>query len=104
MKLTREEVDHLAYLIRLGLTDEEKEQLCEQVSSILDYAGMLQELDTENISPTARVISLENVMRPDVVCPSMPQQTVLAHAHDREGDYFKVRPVLETGTTDNGLS
>ncbi|MCL5257154.1 MAG: Asp-tRNA(Asn)/Glu-tRNA(Gln) amidotransferase subunit GatC [Chloroflexi bacterium] len=100
MKLTREQVEHLAYLIRLGLTDQEVEQLQEQLSSILGYFEMLQELDTESIPPTARVISLENVMRPDSVDSSMPVEEVLANAPDREDDYFKVRAVLDTGSAD----
>ncbi len=100
MRLTKEQVEHLAYLIRLGLSDQEVEQLQEQLSSILGYFEMLQELDTEAIPPTARVISVENIMRADAVEPSMPVDEVLANAPDREDDYFKVRAVLGSGSAD----
>lgn len=100
MKLTREQVEHLAFLIRLGLSAEELEQFGEQLSSILGYFETLQELDTETIPPTARVISLQNVMRPDEVQCSLTVEEVLANAPDREDDYFKVRAVLDLESAD----
>ncbi len=70
MPLTREEVAHIAELAKLGLTEEEMERFREQLSAILDYAAKLQELDTSAIPPTASVLDLQNVMRPDQVRPS----------------------------------
>ena len=93
--LTREEVEHIAMLARLGLTEEEKVIFGEQLSSILDYMRALSEVDTSNIPPTAQVIHLQNVMRADEVRPSLPMERVLANAPDREGNFFRVPPVLE---------
>ena len=95
MAISREEVDHIAYLARLGLTEEEKTVLGEQLSAILEHMKVLNELDTSGISPTAQVIPLRNVMRPDEVHPSLPREAVLANAPDREGDFLRVPPVLD---------
>ena len=95
MALTREEVAHIAELAKLGLTEEEMERFREQLSAILDYAAMLQQLDTAAIPPTASVLDLQNVMRADEVRPSMPRGDVLANAPDVEAGQFRVRAVLE---------
>lgn len=95
MSLTREQVAHIAELAKLGLTEEEMEQFREQLSAILEYAARLQELDTAAIPPTASVLDLQNVMRPDRVRPSMPREDVLANAPDQEAGQFRVRAVLE---------
>jgi len=67
MKLSKEEVEHIALLARLGISDEEKEKFAEQISSILDYVEQLKEVDTTGIEPTAQVTGLENLMRLDEV-------------------------------------
>jgi aspartyl-tRNA(Asn)/glutamyl-tRNA(Gln) amidotransferase subunit C len=95
MRLSREEVEHIAELAKLGLTEEEVEQFSQQLSAILEYAQMLQELDTEAIPPTAQVITLQNVMRPDQVRPSFHRESILANAPAVEKDCFKVHAVLE---------
>lgn len=95
MKLTRAEVDHIAELAKLELTEEEKEKFREQLSAILEYAEMLQRLDTEAIPPTATVLPLRNVMRPDEVEPSLPLEDILANAPQAEDSYFKVQAILE---------
>jgi len=95
MKLTRAEVDHIAELAKLGLTEEEREKFREQLSAILEYAEMLQRLDTEAIPPTATVLPLRNVMRPDEVRPSLPREDVLANAPQSEDGYFRVKAILE---------
>lgn len=95
MALSREEVEHVAYLARLGLSEEEKATLQEQLSSILEHMRSLGELDTSQIPPTAQVIPLRNVMRADEPRPSLPREDVLANAPDREGDFFRVPPVLD---------
>lgn len=66
-KLTIPEIEHIAKLSRLELTDEEKRHYCEQLSSILDYVEQLSEVDTENVEPTANVTGLSNVMREDEI-------------------------------------
>ncbi|MBX5493148.1 MAG: Asp-tRNA(Asn)/Glu-tRNA(Gln) amidotransferase subunit GatC [Chloroflexi bacterium] len=93
--LTREEVDHVAFLARLGLSDEERERLRAELGSILEYMRVLERLDTAAIPPTAQVIPLRNVMRDDVERPSLPVAEVLRGAPAREEDYFRVAPVLE---------
>ncbi|HUZ02965.1 MAG TPA: Asp-tRNA(Asn)/Glu-tRNA(Gln) amidotransferase subunit GatC [Thermomicrobiaceae bacterium] len=95
MKLSFEEVDHVALLARLGLTAEERERMREQLSSILEHIGRLQELDTEAILPTAQVITLQNVLRDDEVQPSLSVADVLKNAPQQEDDMFKVNAVLE---------
>ena len=95
MKLSLAEVEHIAELAKLGLTEEEKEKFREQLSAILEYFEMLQELDTEAIPPTATVLPLRNVMRPDKVEPSFPKEDILANAPNAEDGYFKVRAILE---------
>ena len=95
MKLSRAEVEHIAELAKLGLTEEEKERFREQLSAILEYAGMLQQLDTEAIPPTATVLPLQNVMRPDEVAPSFSQEDILANAPDVAEGCFRVPAILE---------
>ncbi len=94
MALTREEVQHVAWLARLQLTDEEIEAFREQLSAILEYAQMLEEIDLSAVPPTATVLPMRNVMREDEVRPSLSQDTVLANAPDTEDGYFRVRAVL----------
>ena len=95
MSLTLAEVEHIAELARLSLTDAEKTLYCDQLSAILDYAAILQQNDTSTISPTATVLPLRNVMRPDRVEPSMPVEDVLANAPDVEEGCFRVRAIFE---------
>lgn len=88
-------VQHIAALARLGLTDAELERMRDQLSAVLDHISMLQEVDTSDIPPTAQVIQLENVMRDDVVEPSLPVEVALANAPRTEDGYFRVNAVLE---------
>ncbi len=94
MTLTREEVEHVAWLARLQLSEEEIEAFREQLSAILEYARMLEEIDLSEVPPTATVLPMRNVMREDEVRPSLPQDVVLANAPDAEDGYFRVRAVL----------
>lgn len=95
MSLTREEVAHIAELAKLALTEEEIAVYSAQLSAILDYAAMLQHLDTEAIPPTASVLPLRNVMAADVSQPCMDREYALLNAPDSQDGYFKVKPVLE---------
>jgi aspartyl-tRNA(Asn)/glutamyl-tRNA(Gln) amidotransferase subunit C len=95
MAISREDVEHIAFLARLGLSEDEKQTFQDQLSGILEYMQTLAELDTSDIPPTAQVIPLRNVMRDDVVQPSLPREAVLANAPDREGDFLRVPPVLD---------
>ena len=93
--LTREEVEHVATLARLGLTEEEKERLQAQLSSILEHMAELAQVDTSAIPPTAQVIPLRNVFRADEPQPSLTVEQTLANAPEREGNFFKFPPVFE---------
>ncbi len=95
MKLTREEVLHIALLARLGLTETEADRFREQLSNILENFEVLQQVDTSDIPPTAQSIALQNIVSDDEVASSLPQSQVLANAPQTEGDFFKVRAVLE---------
>lgn len=90
MALTREEVEHIANLARLALTEEEKERFRQQLSAVLEYAARLRELDTDPIPPTATVLPLRNVMRPDEPRPPVPREDVLANTPAAEEGCFKV--------------
>ncbi len=95
MKISREEVLHIALLARVGLTESEVDRLSEQLSNILENFEILKQVDTSDIPPTAQSISLQNVVSDDVIAPSLPLNDVLANAPQKDGDFFKVRAVLE---------
>ena len=95
MKLSREEVKHIALLCRLGLSEEELEQFREQLSNILENFEVLQQVDTTSVPPTTHIIALGNVVRADEPLPSSPQSDILANAPQTEEGYFRVRAVLE---------
>ena len=95
MAISREQVEHVAHLARLGLSDEETTRLQQQLSQILGHMALIDQLDTSAIPPTAQVIPVSSVMREDVARPSTPTDQILANAPSREGDFFKVPPVLE---------
>ena len=93
--LSRVEVEHIAELAKLSLTDEEKERFGEQLSAILEYAEVLQRLDTEAIPPTATVLPLRNVMAADEVRLSSSREDILANAPKTANGCFKVQAILE---------
>ena len=95
MALTLEKVDHIARLAHISLTDQEKARYRKQLSAILDYAKVLQELDTEAIPPTATILPIHNIMRPDETSPSMTQEEALSNAPVVEAGMFKVPVILE---------
>lgn len=94
-KLSLEEVEHIAMLARLSLSSAEKEMFRDQLSAILDYADMLNRLDTTGVPPTATALPVSNVMRRDEVRPSIPTEDALANAPDVDADQFRVRAILE---------
>jgi len=95
MKLSREEVQHIALLARLGLSEEEIEKFRIQLSDILENFEILKQIDTTDLPPTAQSIDLQNVLRPDEPKSSYPVEEIMDNAPQREGDYFKTRAVLE---------
>jgi aspartyl-tRNA(Asn)/glutamyl-tRNA(Gln) amidotransferase subunit C len=95
--ISREDVEHVAALARLGLTDDEIDRMQGQLNRILEAVNALQEVDTSSVGPTATVIQLENVMRDDVARQSTDRETILANAPLREGPMLRVPVVLEEG-------
>ena len=95
MSITRQDVQHIAELAKLNLSDAEEALYQEQLSAILDYAQRLNALDTEAIPPTATVLPLRSIMREDVARPSLPADEILANAQARSGDAFEVHVILE---------
>ena len=93
--LSRSEVEHVAYLARLGLTDAELDRLEGELNHILDQYAILAELPTDDIPPTAQTIELENILRDDVARPSLPVEDVLANAPARQGDFIVVPAILD---------
>jgi aspartyl-tRNA(Asn)/glutamyl-tRNA(Gln) amidotransferase subunit C len=97
MKLSQEEVRHIASLARLDLSPDEQRLYGEQLSAILDHFEKLQALDTAEIPPTATVLPLRSVMRDDAARPSEEgaRQAILVNAPDAEDGCFRVPAVLE---------
>ncbi|MEA5113335.1 MAG: Asp-tRNA(Asn)/Glu-tRNA(Gln) amidotransferase subunit GatC [Geobacteraceae bacterium] len=95
MKLTREEVEHVARLARLELSEEEKDLFTGQLDGILAYVDKLNELDTAGIQPTSHAVPMENAFREDVVAASIGLENALANAPDRSESFFRVPKVIE---------
>ena len=89
------DIEHVARLARLELTDQEKERLREQLGVILENAAKVSEVATDDVPPTAYAIPRSNVLRPDEVTPSLTTEEVLANASEVESDRFKVPRVVE---------
>ncbi len=95
MKLSLDEVEHIAELARLRLSEDEKARYREQLSEILDYAARLQAVDTSGISPTSSVLPARSVLRKDEPRPGLSLEEVLHNAPETEKGQFRVPPVLE---------
>lgn len=95
MSLSLSEVEHIAGLARLDLTEEEKNRYRHQLSAILDYAARLQELDTSGIPPTSSVLPARSVLREDAPGATLSPSELMQNAAQTEQDQFRVPPVLE---------
>ena len=95
MRLERSQVEHIASLARIGLTEEEIGMFGEQLSQILEQFEVLNELDTSGVTPTAHAGGLQTVMRDDLAEDSLDSEDVLKNAPRREGEFFRVNAVLE---------
>jgi aspartyl-tRNA(Asn)/glutamyl-tRNA(Gln) amidotransferase subunit C len=91
------DIDHVARLARLELTDDEKAQLRTQLGQILEHAAKVGEVAAGDVPPTASPIPRANVFRDDVPEPSLPIDEALRNAPDRDGDRFRVPRIAETG-------
>jgi len=94
-KITKKEVEYVAELARLSLSEEEKGLFADQLNDILVFAEKINELDTAEIAPTSHPLSLENVFREDEVRESLPCEDVLSNAPQKKMGYFKVPKVIE---------
>ncbi|MGH2445121.1 MAG: Asp-tRNA(Asn)/Glu-tRNA(Gln) amidotransferase subunit GatC [Candidatus Limnocylindria bacterium] len=95
--ISREDVEHVAHLARLHLTDDEVDLMQTQLSNILEAIETLRDVDTSHVGPTASVIALENVMREDAARPGLSREAALANAPLREDPFLRVPTVLEEG-------
>ena len=95
-RISRADVEHVARLARLELSEAEKERMRDELSGILAYIDKLLALDVAGVEPTSHAVPLTNVMRDDVPEPSLPQDDMLANAPDRHGDLFRVPRILES--------
>ncbi len=94
-RLSTAEVQHVAELAKLQLTDDEITLFAAQLSAVLDYAAALQAVDTSHVPPTATVLPLRSVMRADEPQPSLPIDEALANAPEAGDGFFRVHAVLE---------
>ncbi len=94
MSVTIKDVEHVAALARLSFTEAEKQKLTLQLNDILKYMEQLNSLDTENVEPLSHVIELSNVLREDVLQPSIPREEALKNAPARSDRFFKVPKVI----------
>ena len=95
--ISRADVEHVAKLAQLHLTDEELDRMQVQLSNILEAVGALADVDTSRVGPTASVLGLENVMRDDVARPGISREAALANAPLRDDPFLRVPTVLEEG-------
>ncbi len=95
MKITKQDVEKVAKLARLEISDAEKEVFARQLSQILTHVETLRQFDTKGIVPTATVLGQVNVFRDDTIRPSLPVEKALANAPEREADGFSVPRIIE---------
>jgi aspartyl-tRNA(Asn)/glutamyl-tRNA(Gln) amidotransferase subunit C len=95
MKLTSEEVDHIALLARLELSPAERERAAEELSQILDHFEQLKALDTAGVEPTSHVMPMVNVLRKDEARPGLQRDAALQNAPEQAGGMFQVPRVVE---------
>ena len=95
MEISKQEVEHVAKLARLDITESEKDAFSRQLSAILTYIEQLKSIDTTGVEPTATVLEQTNVFREDTVRPSLPVEHALANAPNAQDGYFQVPKILE---------
>jgi len=95
MSVTKKDVDYVADLARLQLTEEESESLVNDLNQILDYINTLKEVDTSDVEPLEHVIELEYRLRDDTAKEPLSHEDALKNAPDADSDYFRVPRVIE---------
>jgi aspartyl-tRNA(Asn)/glutamyl-tRNA(Gln) amidotransferase subunit C len=94
-KITKREVEHVARLARLELSDEEKETFTKQLNNILTYVEKLNELDTKDVEPTSHVLQIQNIFKEDEIRESLPRERALSNAPDRTDEFYRVPKIIE---------
>ncbi|MBT2694253.1 Asp-tRNA(Asn)/Glu-tRNA(Gln) amidotransferase subunit GatC [Bacillus sp. ISL-55] len=94
-RISEEQVKHVAHLARLAITEEEAQMLTEQLDKIITYAEQLNELNTDNVEPTAHVLEIKNVMREDRAKEGLPREEVLKNAPEHQDGQIKVPGIME---------
>lgn len=89
------DVEHIALLARLRLTEEERERFGSQLSSILSYVEKLNEIETSGVEPASHMLEMKNIMREDELRPSLPVDDALMNAPDRSGNFYRVPKIIE---------
>jgi len=92
--IDKKDVEHVAWLARLELSEEEKDKFTRQLGQVLEHAQKIKSLDTREVKPTSHVVPLRNVMRDDLVKPCLPQEEALGNAPHSEEGYFRVPRIL----------
>ena len=95
MRITDEEVRHIATLARIGMTDDEVERMRDEMSQILESFDVLQQIDTDAVEPTGHSVDLDSVLRSDEIAESSSVADVLLNAPATEDDFVRVRAVLD---------
>ncbi len=95
MAISKEEVERVAKLARLLVSEEEKDVLARQLSSILTYVGKLNELNTEGVEPLSHVIDIKNIFREDKTRESLSQDLALSNAPEKRDGFFRVPKIIE---------
>ncbi|WP_164670125.1 Asp-tRNA(Asn)/Glu-tRNA(Gln) amidotransferase subunit GatC [Virgibacillus doumboii] len=93
--ISKDQVKHVAHLARLAVTEEEADMFTDQLSSIIEYAEQLNELDTDGVEPTTHVLDLKNVLRKDEPTEWISKEDALKNAPDKQNGYFRVPSILE---------
>ncbi len=94
MALSEKDVQYVAKLARLEVTNEEVAKYTQQLANILQYVEQLNQLDTSNVEPLTHPLDMKNVFREDVVVPSLTQQEVLSNAPEPQSGHFKVPKIM----------
>lgn len=93
--LDKKEVEHIAQLARIELTEDEKEKFAKELGAIIEYVQELDSAPTENIEPIDQISGLDNITREDEITPSISNEKVLQNAPEKEDGFFKVEKILE---------
>lgn len=94
-RISMDQVKHVAHLARLAITEEEADKLTKQLDAIITFAEQLNELDTDNVEPTAHVLELKNILREDIKQKGLPREDVLKNAPEHQDGQIKVPSILE---------